>query len=332
MMKAIVFDEIGSPQDVLKIRDVPIPEVKAGEALVKMGVASINPGDFLFIQDLYPEPRKPVFPQQIAGNHGAGVVERAGPGVDLAPGTLVAFSHERLWAEYAVVPANRLIALPADFPIEKASQFVNLITARDMLHQSEIQAGQWLAVTAGNSTVGVMLLQMAKQKQIHVVSIVRNKREDLDLQALGADEVIELSALPESLGDRIGRITDGAGIHAVIDCVGGSLMGDLIRGLAFGGRAIIYGGMSAETFPLHNFDILMRGVQVSSYVYRYFFDPTTPEDAPMLQELISIAQSPEFVVPVAGLHALEDFQVAITETAMRPERGKRFFAISSANG
>lgn len=61
-MKAIVFDAIGSPRDVLYLGDLPMPRIGDGEVLVKMVSASVNPGDFLFIQNLYPEPKKPHFP------------------------------------------------------------------------------------------------------------------------------------------------------------------------------------------------------------------------------------------------------------------------------
>jgi NADPH2:quinone reductase len=112
-MKAIVFDKIGSPSDVLRLSDVPVPEVAEGEVLVKMIAASINPGDFLVIQNLYPDPKKPHFPGQIAGNHGAGIITKTGKNVSLKPGTLVAFSYYNTWAEYAAVPAEWLIPLPA---------------------------------------------------------------------------------------------------------------------------------------------------------------------------------------------------------------------------
>jgi NADPH:quinone reductase len=57
-MKAIILDQIGSPLEVLQLRDVPVPEIRDNEVLVKMSAASINPGDFLFIQNLYPEPKE----------------------------------------------------------------------------------------------------------------------------------------------------------------------------------------------------------------------------------------------------------------------------------
>jgi len=69
-MRAVVFDKVGPPTEVLRLADVVIPEIGDDEVLVEMLAAPINPGDFLFIQNLYPEPKKPHFPEQIGGNYG----------------------------------------------------------------------------------------------------------------------------------------------------------------------------------------------------------------------------------------------------------------------
>ena len=225
-MKAIVFDRIGPPLEVLQLRDVPVPEIRDNEVLVKMTAVSINPGDFLFIQNLYPDPKKPHFPQQIAGNHGAGVITRVGKKASLQPGTLVGFSYYNAWAEYVAVPVEWLIPLPSDYPIEKAAQLVNPITAWDLLGESRVQPGQRLAV-------------------------------------------IELSSLSGGIGEQIMEITENHGVDGVIDCVGGALLGELIRCAASGGQVILYGGYRSERFELHNFDLLMKGSAIKSYIHRY---------------------------------------------------------------
>jgi NADPH:quinone reductase-like Zn-dependent oxidoreductase len=296
-----------------------------------MTAASINPGDFLFIQNLYPDSKRPHFPQQIAGNHGAGIITRVGKEVSLQPGTLVGFSYYNTWAEYVALPVEWLIPLPSDYPIEKAAQLVNPITACDLLNESRVEAGRWLAVTAGNSTVATMVLQFAKFRKVNVISIVRRAQKDLDLKALGASEVIELSNLSRGIGERIMDITENHGVNGVIDCVGGALLGDLIRCGAPGGQVILYGGYSPERFELHNFDLLMKGNAIKSHIYRYFFTPPQKEDATLLREIANISGRPEFTVPVGGLHPLEDFQSAIHETANHPERGKRFFQMSCSD-
>jgi NADPH2:quinone reductase len=60
-MKAVVFDKIGSPADVLQLREIPIPEIGDHEVLIRMVAASVNPGDFLFIENLYPKRRSRSF-------------------------------------------------------------------------------------------------------------------------------------------------------------------------------------------------------------------------------------------------------------------------------
>jgi NADPH:quinone reductase-like Zn-dependent oxidoreductase len=324
-MKAIVFDTIGPPLEVLRLAEIPIPAIKDDEVLIRIVSASISPGDFLFIENLYPEPKKPRFPQQIGGNHGAGIVEKVGKNLNIEPGAYVAFSYYNSWAEYAAVPAEWLIPLPSGFPPEKAGQFFNLITAWDLLEAARVKPGEWLAVTAGNSTVSTMVLQFARARNVNVISLVR--RAGFDLKELGASEVVELSSLGGSVGNRIEKITANKGINAVIDNVGGSVTGELIRSTAFGGHVIINGGMSAERFELHNFDILLRGIEIRSHVYRYFFTPPQPGEMQMLLQIAEASAHPEFKVPVGGLNRLEDFQSAIAETLTHPERGKQFFRI-----
>jgi NADPH:quinone reductase-like Zn-dependent oxidoreductase len=326
-MKAVVFDRIGPPQEVLELREVPMPRIGDDEVLIKMISAPISPGDFLFIQNLYPEPKKPKFPQQIAGNHGVGIVERAGKNARVKVGTYVGFSYYNSWAEYAAIPAEWLMPMPPRFPPEKASQFFNLITAWDLLAAARVERSDWLAVTAGNSTVSMMVLQFAKARGVKVISIVR--RPQSDLKKLGASEVIVLATLPGTIRARVGEITGGKGLNAFVDSVGGPLTGELIRSMAFGGQVVINGGMSAERFELHNFDILLSGLEIRSHVYRYLLRAPRPSEMEELTQIAAASAAPDFKVAVGGLNKLEQFETAVRETLERPERGKQFFELHS---
>jgi len=112
-MQAIVFDRSGLPTEVLQLREVNKPVPGPGEALVKMLNAPINQGDFLFIQSLYPDPKKPSLPGQVAGNYGTGIVVEKGAGTSLAEGSLVSVNYYSTWAEYAAIPEEWLIPLPS---------------------------------------------------------------------------------------------------------------------------------------------------------------------------------------------------------------------------
>jgi len=234
--------------------------------------------------------------------------------------------------ESSAIPADWLIPMPASLPPEKASQFQNAITAWDLLRDSGVQPGQWLAVTAGNSSVATKILQFANLEKVNVLPIVRRAEKGLDLKAWGAREVLDLSTASGNLSERIKEITNNKGLDAVIDCVGGPLLADLVRSLvSWDGKVVIYGGYSPAKFELHNFDILMKGVTIKSYAYRYFFTPPKKEDRKTLREIGEVFAQPEFKVRVGGVHRLEDYKAAIEAALNLPERGKRFFSMSNGD-
>lgn len=325
-MKALIQDEIGNPLDVLSLREIDVPVPGPGEALVRMTTASINPGDFLFVEALYPEPKKPALPGQIAGNHGAGVVESVGEGVAIKPGTTVGFSYFDTWSEFAVIPEQWLIPLPDGMSPELAAQLVNLVSAWDLLERSQVKPGDWLALTAGHSTVSILTAQYAASRGVKVISIVRKKTTDVDLLTYGSDHVIETSG-PTQIRDAIMEITGGKGLNGIIDHVGGPAFPQLIRSTALGARAVVNGVLSSEPYELHHFDILMNLLEIVNYVYRFFFDPPTADDRVYLQQLLAVSTVLQLKVPVAGFFTLENFREALEGALNRPEEGKRFFAM-----
>jgi NADPH2:quinone reductase len=319
-MKALVQDQIGSPLDVVELREIPEPRPGPGQTLVRMVAAGIHPGDFFFTQALYPEAKRPQLPGQVVGNHGVGRVVSGG---NLAAGTLVAFSAGRVWAEYAAIDTQALIPLPDDYPIDRAAQLMPAITARDLLTTSEVQAGQWLAVTAGHSLVSSLLIQMARRRGVRVVAVVRRRIAGRDLEALGAEAVIALAELDVPLADAVRAVTGGAGLNGVADAVGGEVLTQLLDALTFRGRAVIVGAYDPEPFKTTALRVLMELQEIRAYVYRYFFAPPPPEDADYLKSVLDELADPAVVVPIAGRHRLEDFRTALEETAARPEAGKR---------
>jgi NADPH:quinone reductase len=72
----------------------------------------------------------------------------------------------------------------------------------------------------------------------------------------------------------------------------------------------------------------MKGAQIKSYIYRYFFHPPEANDRTVLNEIAEICGRPDFWVRVGGVHTLDDFKTAINETLQRPESGKRFLKMS----
>lgn len=309
-MQAIVFDKLGLPTDVLELRDIKRPAPASGQVLVKMLNAPINQGDFLFIQNLYPEPKKPYLPGQVAGNYGTGVVMERGPGASLTEGTLVAIIYYNTWAEYAAIPEEWLIPLPSGFPPEKAAQMMPLITAWDVVEGSKAKSGEWVAVTAANSANALMIMQLAVRKGLRVIALVR-KLPPLNLREFGAEVVIDLSLEGDIVPARIQEITAGKGLSAIIDAVGGPILADLVRNAAFGAKVIMYGGLSEQHFQLHNNDIYLNGLTIEPYIYRHFFTPPAPEEKATLEKIVSIAADPSFMAPVSGRYKLDEYKTAV---------------------
>lgn len=322
-MKALVQDRVGSPLDVVELREVPQPRPGPGEALVRMVAAGIHPGDFFFTQGQYPEAKRPSLPGQIVGNHGVGRIVETGGRADLAPGMLVAFSAMRLWAEYVTVDPAWLVPLPDDYPIDRAAQFMPAVTARDLLEASEVEAGQWLAVTAGHSLVSTLLIQMARRRGVRVVAIVRRAVESRDLTALGAEAVVELSTLDMPLADAVRGATDGDNLAGVVDAVGGTVLTQLLEVLGFNGRAVIVGAYDPAPFQANALKLLMDVQVIRPYIYRYFFDAPTAADAEWLKSVLDELADPATEVLIAGRRPIEAYREALEQTMRAPERGKQ---------
>ena len=322
-MKALVQDRIGPPLDVVELREVADPQPGPGQTLVRMVAAGVHPGDFFFTQGLYPEVKRPRLPGQIVGNHGVGRVVSGGDRADLAPGTLVAFSAGRVWAQYAAIDTAALIPLPDDYPIDRAVQLMPAITARDLLTASAVEPGQWLAVTAGHSLVSSLVIQMASRRGLRVLAVVRRRIAGRDLRALGAEAVIALADLQTPLSAAARAATGGTGLNGVVDAVGGEVLTQLLEALTLRGQAVIFGAYDPQPFQASALRMLMDLQTLGSYVYRYFFTPPPAQDAAYLESVLDELADPALVVPIAGRHRLEDFRQALEETVARPEAGKR---------
>jgi NADPH:quinone reductase len=307
-MKAILFRRNGNPEDVLEYADIPIPVPKEKEVLVRILASPVNPADNMFIEGRYRV--KPEFPQ-VAGLEATGIIEGIGPGVDLVPGSLVSFRHRNTWAEYAIVPAEKLCILPALFPIEKAAQFsLNPFTAWALLEQAMLTDMDYLLLTAGNSSVSKIMLQLANRRGIKTIAVVRSLIIAEELKSLGATYVLE--ADPANLAAQVSEVTDGKGVNAIVDAVGGAIGTELIHCAAAKGQILLYGLLSEDHVSFYNAEVIMKLLTLKGFGLDNWLQ-STPEltKQKMMQELISTIGSADFKMPVAGKFSLSDFQSAL---------------------
>jgi NADPH:quinone reductase len=259
MSRALVFDQLGDPALVLKVKDGPLPTPGGGEVRVRMLAAPINPSDLMFIQGIYG--RRPELPAT-PGFEGAGIVEEAGPGLlgRMRVGKRVAVLHGLggTWQEHAIVPARQVVPVPSALPDEQvASFFVNPATALIMTKSIlRIPRDRWLLQSAAGSALGRMIIQLGKHYGFRTMNVVRRREQAEELKALGGDAVI--CTQNEQIEERVRELTKGEGVPYAIDCVGGDTGSAMVRSLGQRGRMIVYGTLANE--PL-NFDsrILLTG-------------------------------------------------------------------------
>jgi NADPH2:quinone reductase len=221
-MKAIRFERYGEPAQVLRVQECPLPEPGKGEVRVRMLASPVNPSDLLFVRGLETA-IQPQFPSPV-GFEGVGMVDALGPQVQHpVPGQRVALFNEKggNWADYAVVPAQGLLAVPDDLPDEQVACFIiNPTTAILMLrHVLAIPAGEWLLQSAASGELGRMIIRLAKHDGIRTVNVVRRREAVADLQRLGADEVIVSTEGP--IDEQVRRIVGPQGVKYAIDPVVG---------------------------------------------------------------------------------------------------------------
>jgi NADPH:quinone reductase-like Zn-dependent oxidoreductase len=316
-MKALSFNQTGDALQVLTTGEFDKPVAQTGEVVVRVSETTLNPADFLFIQGKYRT--QPVFPQ-IAGMEGTGRVESVGAGVTIPTGTLVAFFWRKAWAEYVVVPETELVVLPVDFPVEKAAQMgLNPQTAWGLLERVNVQPGEWLLLTAGNSVVAQLLIQLAVLRGIKVISVVRSNKSNTLLKELGA-EIIDLSV--STVEQRVMEITGGKGLQGALDAVGGPTMTEVFKCMARNGRVILYGSLSPEPFSATNPIFHFKNVSLSGFGVRgYLGDKTVEQRTSINRQLAELIGKPTFRLGVTATYSLTEWKEAVQRMRMG-ESGK----------
>jgi NADPH:quinone reductase len=262
-MKAVVFDKTGGPE-LMKIAEVPKPEVKAGTVLIKVRAAGINFADTLFRQGQYVvQPQLPDTP----GLEAAGEIEAVGAGVEnLRPGQrVVALALGKMYAEYAIAPATQVIPIPDSISFEQAAAFpVQVLTAWHMLHTAhQTAAGQTVLVHSAAGGVGIVAVQIAKAAGARVIGTVSSDSKAALAKQYGADDVINYAT--KDFAAEANRLTGGRGVDLILDAIGATTMDKGITCLAPFGHLILYGRSGGPPEPLNLFRLFDKSTKVSGF-------------------------------------------------------------------
>ncbi|MBD5657102.1 MAG: alcohol dehydrogenase catalytic domain-containing protein, partial [Candidatus Eremiobacteraeota bacterium] len=188
-MKAIAIDRNGGP-DVLTLHDVPTPELKAGEALVRLEASGVNFIDVYFRTGMYKAPQFPL----IVGQEAAGVVESVAVDVtDFKKGDRVAYAGIMgAYAELAAVPAQRLVRVPDGVSLRDAAAIMlQGMTAHYLCNSTHpLSPGDVALVHAGAGGVGLLLTQLAVAKGATVIATVSTEEKAALSKRAGAAHTI----------------------------------------------------------------------------------------------------------------------------------------------
>lgn len=220
MSKAMqLFSEIRQSGELeLSLRPVDIPEPAAGQVLVKMQAAPINPSDMwpLFgpaemreakLSDDGLRLRAPILQSWLGamksrwdqalpvGNEGAGLVEKTGAGAEHLLGKTVALLSGASYGQYCCVPMHSCLPHQAGVSAsEAAASFVNPLTALGMVETMRLEGHSALVHTAAASNLGQMLNRICQEDGVALVNVVRKPEQVALLKAQGAQYVVDTSA------------------------------------------------------------------------------------------------------------------------------------------
>ena len=325
-MKAVVFDRFGEPDQVLSVRDVPVPEPKRGEVLVRMIASPINPSDLLVVRGRYGVlPNLPATP----GFEGVGIVEKSGGGLlgRWVKGKRVAVINSAggNWAEYAVIPEKQARPFPSDIPDEQvAAGFVNPATVIAMIrHVLQVPRGEWLLQSAANSSLGRMVIRLAKKDGIKTISVVRRRDAVAELKTLGGDAVLCTEDGP--IHEQVRGLTGGLGVRFAIDPVGGEIGTELFRSLGADGKLLVYGSLSEQ--PLQIEPRLMiagkRSVQ-GFWLGHWMRSRNIPQSLRLFKEIAAELRSGVLASEVGATFSIDDVVKAAAASEVPGRLGKIF--------
>ncbi len=245
-MKAIQITQTGGPE-VMVVAELAVPQPKPNEAIVKIAAAGVN-----FIDVYNREGRYKAALPLVLGQEGAGVVSAVGSEVrDLKIGDRVAYSGTMgSYAEYAAVPAERLVKIPEGVgEHQAAAAMLQGMTAQYLAYDTyPLKQGETALIHAAAGGVGFLLVQMATTFGARVIATVSTEEKAALARAAGADEVILYAQADFEVETK--KLMGSKGVDVVYDSVGKTTFEKGLNLLRPRGMMVLFGGSSGAVAPL----------------------------------------------------------------------------------
>ena len=254
-MKALQVEQVGGPE-AMELVDLAVPQPKPNEAVVKVAAAGVN-----FIDVYYREGRYKAPVPFVLGQEGAGIVTALGGEVtSLKIGDHVAWCAQLgSYAEYAAVPADRLVLIPNGISDQQAAAaMLQGMTAQYLSHSTyPLKKGETTLIHAAAGGVGLLLVQMAHNIGARVIGTVSTEEKAKLARAAGADEIIFYTQTDFETETK--RLTGSKGVDVVYDSVGKTTFEKGLNVLRPRGMMVLFGGSSGAVPPFDPIVLTQKG-------------------------------------------------------------------------
>ena len=317
-MKAIQIKQTGGPE-VMELVDLPVPQPKSNEAVVKVKAAGVNFIDVYNREGRYKAPLPLVL-----GQEAAGTVIAVGSDVrEFAVGDPVAYTSVLgSYAEYAAVPAARLVKIPSGVSErDAAAVMLQGITAEYLTYSTHpLKKGETALIHAAAGGVGLLLVQMAHNVGARVIATVSTEEKAALARAAGADDVILYTQV--DFEEETKRLTGGKGIDVVYDSVGKTTFEKGLNLLHPRGMMVLFGGSSGAVAPIDPLLLTQKG---SLYLTRPSlgnYIATTEELRQRAGAVFTMLREGKLKLRIEHIYHLAEAQQAHRELEGRKTTGK----------
>lgn len=317
-MKAVRVHRHGGPE-VLTYEDIPEPQPKPDQAIVKIDVAGINFIDIYFRTGLY----KTGLPFT-DGQEAAGVVTAVGSEVtNVQPGDRVAYCGVLGgYAEYAAVPAHRLVRVPEGIDAATAAALmVQGMTVHYLTHSTfPLGEGHTALVHAAAGGVGLILVQVAKMRGARIIATCSTEEKAALVREAGADEVILYTE--KDFLEEVKQLTDGVGVDVAYDAVGKSTWEGSMNSLRPRGMMVFYGNASGPVPAIEPLTLTAKGSLFMTRPSLVNYVSKRADLEKRSSDLFAWASSGKLKVRIGEIHPLSEAAKAQERLAGRLTTGK----------
>jgi NADPH:quinone reductase len=317
-MKAIQIQKTGGPE-ALTLVDLPVPKPKANEAVVKIAAIGVN-----FIDVYFREGRYPSALPFVDGQEAAGTVTEVGSEVKtVKPGDRVAYTGViGAYAEYAAVPADRLVHVPDKITDQQAAAaMLQGMTAHYLVNSTyPLKKGETALIHAAAGGVGLLLVQMARSIGARAIGTVGTEDKAKLAREAGAEEVIVYTQ--QDFEVETNRLTENKGVHVVYDGVGKSTFEKGLNVLRPRGYMVLFGGASGAVPPFDPIALSQKGSLFLTRPSLIHYIATRNELEQRSSDIFNMIIAGKLKLRIGHVYKLEEVQQAHRDLEGRKTTGK----------